>query len=443
MNKNSKNDRITIIGAGYVGLCTGALLTEMGFPVTFIDVNRERIDTISKGKSPVFEPGLDEIIYEGVKNGSINVTTDYENISNSKTFIISVNTPIDSQYRVNLDYLISASKSLSKVVKDDSLIISRSTVPPLTLREKIIPVFQNEGFNITRDLHFAVMPERLAEGHALKDMRENPTIIGVNDDLTFTRVENIWKELGTEILKISWEEAELTKLTDNLWIDLNIALANEIAIVSEHVKADVRNVIRAANTLKKGSGYVNILTPGIGVGGSCLPKDPHILSSFAETMGVNLKLPSAGRFVNDQMPEHMHELIMKNLKGKDSKKVLLLGLSFNANSGDMRYSPSIYLNEYLQSSGCDVYGYDPLVDPKDLTVLKNLKLLHDSNELFNILPDIDLIAVVAGHSAFRELEGKLLKYMDNKVIIDGRYFFHKEDVETMNIKYVAIGVGNQ
>ena len=134
---------------------------------------------------------------------------------------------------------------------------------------------------------------------------------------------------------------------------------------------------------------------------------------------------------------------MKNLKGKDSKKVLLLGLSFNANSGDMRYSPSIYLNEYLQSSGCDVYGYDPLVDPKDLTVLKNLKLLHDSNELFNILPDIDLIAVVAGHSAFRELEGKLLKYMDNKVIIDGRYFFLKEDVETMNIKYVAIGVGNQ
>lgn len=443
MNENPENNKITIIGAGYVGLCTGAVLTELGFPVTFIDVNKERINTISQGKSPVFEPGLNQIINEGVKNGRINVTTDYTEISNSRTFIISVNTPIDSQYRVNLDYLISASESLSKVVKNDSLIILRSTVPPLTLRDRVIPVFQKDEVDPSRELHFAVMPERLAEGHALRDMKENPTIIGVNDDLTFDRVRDIWQGLSTEVLRVSWEEAELTKLTDNLWIDLNIALANEIALVSEKVKADVRNVIRAANTLKKGSGYVNMLTPGIGVGGSCLPKDPHILSSFARTMGVNLKLPSAGRSVNDYMPKHMHDLIMKNLKNTDSKKVLLLGLSFNANSGDMRYSPSIYLNDYLQNSGCDVYGYDPLVDPNELGVLKNLNLLHDSAELFDTLPGIDLIAVVSGHSVFKDMKAKMLEYMNNKTIVDGRYMFESEDVKGVKLTYVAVGVGNQ
>lgn len=434
-------DNITIIGAGYVGLCTGAVLLELGHHINFLDLNTSRINTILEGKSPVYEPGLDQIIREGVSEGRITATADYMNVSSSNVFIISVNTPIDEKYEVKLDYLISACNSLARVIKKDSLVILRSTVPPLTLREYVVPIFEKSGHKTDRDLFYAVIPERLAEGHALADMKENPIIIGASNEIAYNRVEKLWNKLNLQTIRVSWEEAELTKLTDNLWIDVNIAMANEIALVSEKVGADARKVIQAANTLKKGSGYVNILMPGIGVGGSCLPKDPHILSAFSRKVGVSLKLPGTSRAVNDQMPDHMYDLIMENLTYEDSKRIILLGLSFNANSGDMRYSPSIYLNRRLQESGFQVYGYDPLVNKSELSELSGVTILDSEEEFFETLSSVDTVAVVAAHASFKQKKKEMLEHMGGMLVVDGRYLFELGEVSSAGAKYVAVGVG--
>lgn len=440
--ENVGQNNITIIGAGYVGLCTGAILSQLGNSILFLDVNIERIGIINKGKSPVYEPGLDEIIKEGVKSGRIRATTDYGDVAQSKIYILSVNTPINIEYEVDLRYLVAACESLSRVISKGSLVILRSTVPPLTLKNYITPIFNKAGFEIDQDLFFSVMPERLAEGHALRDMKENPIIIGAKSDKAFELVEKIWVNLGQKIIRVSWEEAELTKLSDNLWIDLNIALANEIALVAEKIGADARRIIKAANTLKKGSGYVNILTPGIGVGGSCLPKDPHILSAFSKKIGVNLKIPAVSRSVNDQMPEHMFDLIFNNTKAEKGSKVLLLGLSFNANSGDMRYSPSIPLNRELQKAGFKVFGYDPLVNPRDLVELDNLIIIENRQKLIDVISNIDAIAVVAAHDIFKDVKEDILEGMRNKLIVDGRYLFEESETALYGVKYIAVGVGH-
>lgn len=440
MNKYKESD-IAIIGAGYVGLCTGVVLNELGYPVTFIDVNEERVNILKKGVSPVYEPGLEELIKKGVENGTIKITSQYDDISHISTFIISVNTPIMENYEVNLEYLISACDSLAKVIKKNSTIIVRSTVPPLTIRECIIPIFNSFGFQPDIDLIFASVPERLAEGHALRDMKENPIIIGSNSKTAFEKVKRIWADLNLEFLHVSWEEAELTKLADNLWIDLNIALANELALISEKIYADARKVINAANTLKKGNGFVNILTPGAGVGGSCLPKDPHILDAFAKKHGVTLKIPKISRSINDSMPSHMFDIIMQKQRSSKDKKTLLLGLSFNSNSGDMRYSPSIELNKKLRIEGFTVYGYDPLVNNEDLKPLIDLNIIKTKEEFIDILKHVDTIAVLAAHDIFRNMIKDILQNLNKKTIVDGRYLFIREEVIKAGGDYFAIGVG--
>ena len=438
----NENQNIAIIGAGYVGLCTGAILSEIGRKVTFVDVDLEKISSINEGKSPIYEPGIDELIYKGVSNGSIIATDDYNKLKNIKIFIVSVNTPIDKDFNVNLKFFKAALESLSKVITAGSLVIIRSTIPPLTTRNIVLPIFTKGRLELNKDINFAVMPERLAEGHALKDMRETPLIIGSNNDESIEIIKSLFAPLNLGNIIVNWEEAELTKLTDNLWIDLNIALSNEIALISEKIGADARNVIKAANSLKKGDNYVNILTPGIGVGGSCLPKDPYILQNFSRGMGVELKLPEISRAINDYMPIHTFDLIEKN-KTNNGNKVLLLGVSFNANSGDMRYSPSIYLNDRLQNANYIVYAYDPLVNQNDFKSLKNIIEVKNDQELLSLLKDIDILVVVAKHDIFRKLVPQILNYFKGKVIIDGRYMFDKNKVLEYNIKYVALGVGEK
>ncbi len=436
------NENIVIIGAGYVGLCTGAILYEIGNNIIFLDIDQNKVEKINAGKSPIYEPGLDEIIRKGVMKGAINATNNYDDIKNYKIFIISVNTPINNKYDVNLRFFVEALKSLSKIIKKGSLVIIRSTIPPLTIKNVVIPMFDKINFKLSKDYYLAMVPERLAEGHALKDMRENPLIIGATDELTYVMVEKLFEPLKLKSIRLSYEEAELVKLADNMWIDLNIALANELALVSEKIGGDIRKVIDAANTLKKGSSYVNILTPGIGVGGSCLPKDPYILHRFSKKLGINLRLPIVSRKVNDYMPLHVYNLIKNNTNVND-KKVLILGVSFNSNSGDMRYSPSIFLNNKLQEEGYSVYAYDPLVNETDFQVLKNVVRIKTEEELMKLLEKINILVVGAKHDVFQPLINKIMEKIRNKTIIDGRYLFDPEKVNKIDVKYIAVGVGKK
>ena len=432
---------MAIIGAGYVGLCTGAILADLGFPVTFLDIDENRIVTIKSGKSPIFEPGLDDIISKGVSEGLIKATTNYKEIESSDVFILSVNTPINDHFEVNLDYLTRACISLSKVVSKNSLVIIRSTIPPTTTRNFLVPIFKSAGFELDKDLFLAVIPERLSEGHALKDMKENPIIVGAESDVTYKKVLDLMNGLNLDMIHTNFEEAELVKLTDNVWIDLNIALANEIALISEKIGADSRKVIKAANTLKKGQGNVNVLTPGIGVGGSCLPKDPFILASFSRKIGVTLRLPNISREINDGMPKHMFDLISDNFPLGRDKKIVMLGLSFNSNSGDMRSTPSLPLIGYLKSTGVSIAVFDPLVDKKDLKGFESIQILDTKEEMFSAIYLADVIIVAAAHDFFRSISSEILSSCRGKLVVDGRYLFSKTEAGKHGVTYVAVGVG--
>lgn len=438
----SNDAKVAVVGAGYVGLCTGVSLAARGCDITFVDYDKRRVELINQGTAPIYEPGLGEQLENLVESGHLRAITSYNELVDFDAIIICVNTPIDSDYKVDLKYLVSAVDSIISLNIRDKLIVIRSTVPPQTIRNVVSTRMDGSDLKIGENVYLSVVPERLSEGHALQDMIGNPMIIGLNDEASELATTALFSRLGVELIVTTWEEAELSKLADNLWIDLNIALANELAMVSEKIGADVRKVIKAANTLKKGDSFVNILRPGSGVGGSCLPKDPFILKEFARRVDVEMKIPDVSRSVNDSMPGHLFQMAAENLKSLEDTRVTLLGLSFNADSGDMRDTPSIPLLKMLHDAGAAISVYDPLVSDVDFSVLAGVKIIKSKEEFLKSLNETDILFVVTAHSGFTQIRNDILSGMKGKMIIDGRYLFETCQAEKYGVTYRAVGVGN-
>jgi nucleotide sugar dehydrogenase len=433
--------KTAIVGAGYVGLSTAIQVVDAYGSATLLDVDRERVAMIRRGEAPISEPKITELLTSYAGDGRISATTEYADIADHDVFIVCVNTPVLDTFRINASYLADACRRLSKLLTGGKLVIVRSTIEPRTMRDLVLPALGESSAKLGKDYAVCMCPERLSEGNAYNDMKNNPIIIGSDNATSAGIADAYWRPIyGERMIHVSMEEAELAKLADNLWIDVNIALANELALVSEKVGADARNVIRAANTLKKGSSFVNILTPGIGVGGSCLPKDPYILGEYAKTRALNLQLPYTSRAVNDSMPRHAFDIVQQRLGTIQGRQILLLGLSFNADSGDVRSTPTLPLIKDLRAAGATIYGYDPLVRPHDLAVFHDITLVKTENELRTLLGSFDCIIVADRHKEFQELR-TTISQLPSVFVLDGRYFLSNEEGALLGDRYVAIGVG--
>lgn len=438
---------VAVVGFGYVGSTVGALLASKKYQVIAIDTSQILVDAINRGETTIHEPGLGDLISQTVADGHLKATTGFGSISETDIVIVTVGTPIDEKGEPDTSQVEAACREVSRHLRPGQLVVLKSTVPPYTTETVVKPILEESGLRAGIDFYLAFCPERLAEGRALHELQILPVVVGGVDHASTQRAADFWSDaLGLPVIQVAnARTAELSKLADNWWIDLSIAMGNELALLSDHLDIDVLEVIEAANSLPKGAHHVNILTPSVGVGGSCLTKDPWFVHHMAEERGLDLHLPSVGRRINEGMPAHTYGLILDELTaaGKPiaGASVAVLGLSFKNNTGDTRWTPARPVVELLEQSGCSLRIFDPLVKPEDAAAISTIEM---SKDLESAITDADCVAFLTGHDDFRRLsiEDMIRLVAPGCVIIDGRMYFTRDQIEALRnagFRYRGIG----
>jgi UDP-N-acetyl-D-mannosaminuronic acid dehydrogenase len=395
---------VNVIGLGYIGLPTALMLASHGVETIGTDYNKELVATLNNGEMTFEEDGLRDLFDAAVKAG-IKFQTTYEK---ADIYIISVPTPyISSSKKVDASYVVSAVKSVLEVCPKGAIAVIESTIPPGTIDKNIRPVITAAGFEIGKDIHLAHAPERIIPGNMINELLHNARTIGADSVEIGERVKKVYASFcQSEITITDIRTAEMTKVVENTYRDINIAYANELAKICRSDNLDVYEIIRIANKHPR----VNILSPGPGVGGHCISVDPWFLVGDYPGL-ANIIL--AARKINDSMPEFVLErvyTIMKERGMKDVSRVGLYGLTYKENVDDIRESPTLQIFDTMQKHLCGqlLKVYDPYVKREIVPTQ-----YFDFDEFLN---DIDLIVIMVGHD-------ELLKNMDKlkgKVILDTR-----------------------
>jgi dTDP-alpha-D-glucose dehydrogenase len=403
---------VAVVGLGYVGSCLAVTMARRGWNVVGIDRDPAVVDEIASGRCRIPEPGLAELVHRLAGTGRLAATTDFDAVRAVDVIVITVGTPVGPDGRMVDAQLAAACRQLAGRLRRGQLIILKSTVSPGTTRGLVAPLLEAGGMVHEVDFGLAYCPERLAEGEALAQVCQLPVVVGGCSPASSRAAAEFCAEaLGVPVQVVPQPEtAEMIKLATNWWIDANIAIANELARVCAAFHVDVLDVIDRANELPKGSGHVNILTPGVGVGGPCLTKDPWMAWRAAQDRGVNLQTIATARRVNDRMPAFAAELITGELAALDrdpaSSVVAVLGLAFKNNTGDLRNTPVKAAVDALRRAGATVRLFDPLADPLDV-VQQFADKPADTVE--DAVTGADCLAVLAGHNQFRDLDFRQLR----------------------------------
>ncbi|WP_433386189.1 nucleotide sugar dehydrogenase [Micromonospora sp. KLBMP9576] len=430
---------------GYVGSCVAATLAGRGLHVVGVDVDSQLVARLNDGSTPMHEPGLDVLLAAGVAGGRLRATTDHRAAAAADVILLTVATPVRPDGSLADEHLRAACLAVASILRPGQLVILKSTVPPGTTRGLVLPLLETGGLRAGTDFTLAFAPERLAEGTALTDLQALPVVVGgLDPHSTSAAAEFLHDALGTTVLpQESLEAAEIVKLADNWWIDLNIALANELAMFCDLFGVDVLDVIAAANSIPKGSGHVNILRPSVGVGGSCLTKDPWMVWRTARRHGVEIATARVGREVNQRMPGHVARLILDDLAARGvpayAATVAVLGLSFKNDTGDLRATPTRDVVDALRDAGVRVRIHDPLVDPDDAREVFGLSVTATVRQAVR---DAHCVALLAMHRQFESVDFAGLPVADGCLVLDGRAYLSKEKIAMLRtLGYTYRGVG--
>ena len=434
--------RIAVVGFGHIGCTLGAVLADRGFEVIGIDTSTRVVEAVNSGQSPFNEPGLHELVAANVAGGRLKATHDYGPVGECNVVLITVGTPLSDDGVASLEQITQASRRIASHVRDGRLVILKSTVPPNTTSQVVLPILRTSA-----DVLVAFCPERLAEGHAIRDLTTIPVVVGGVDERSSKAAAAFWREtLALEVIEVSDDRtSEMVKLADNLWIDLNIALANELAKLCNKLEIDALEVIDAANTLPKGNHNVNILVPSLGVGGACLTKDPWVLYRMGKDLGLELHTPQVSRRINDGMPAYTVSLIDEALlqDGRAAKhcRVAVLGLAFKSNTSDCRFTPAKPAIEALVDHGYQVVVHDPWVSRDDARTVTPITLTHDIEVAVS---DADCVAFLAGHQEFHDFPVSRLAELakPRALVFDGRIYFSREkiqEIRSLGLRYKGVG----
>ncbi|MGV0714062.1 nucleotide sugar dehydrogenase [Mycolicibacterium sp. XJ662] len=436
---------IALVGFGYIGTVIGAVLADRGWPVTGIDVRQNVVDEINQGKTSVPEPGLGELVANSVRMGRLRATSDFGALADNDFVIVTVGTPLGPDYEPIVDDIKAAARAVGQHLREGHLVILKSTVPPDTTENLVRPVLEEaSGLRAGVDFGLAFCPERIAEGQAIHELTSIPVVVGAVDERSARACATLWRHsLGVDsVIVDNPRTAEMVKLADNLWVDLNVALANELAKLCDRLGMDALQVIEAANTMPKGSGPVNILRPSMGVGGYCLTKDPWFLNHLGESVGLDLAIPRTSRTVNDTMPAYTYglltELLAEQGKTVAASKVAVLGIAFKNNTGDCRLTPTKYVVEMLEDSGCQLSIHDPWVPDEEAHVVTTIPLTPD---IESAVKDADALMVLAGHREFHQISLTRLAELSTAgcVFLDGRNSFDPAAVRAAGFVYKGVG----
>lgn len=404
---------VNVIGLGYIGLPTALMLAAHGIDVVGTDYNKELVDTLNKGKTTFKEDGLEELFNQAVGKG-IKFSHEYQK---TDMYIISVPTPYDAQSKkVDASYVVNAVKAVMSVCPKGAVVVIESTISPGTIDKYVRPVVQDNGFVIGQDISLVHAPERIIPGNMVYELVHNSRTIGADNREIGERVKKIYASFCQgEIVVTDIRTAEMTKVVENTFRDINIAYANELAKICRSDNMDVYEIIRIANKHPR----VNILTPGPGVGGHCISVDPWFLVGDYPGL-ANIIL--AARKINDSMPEfvleRIHDIMQENHM-TDVSKVGLYGLTYKEDVDDTRESPTLQMLESMEKhlSGNLIKVYDPFVT-KDIVANQ----YHDLDEFLN---DVDMVVLLVGHSEIKQsmdkLKGKIVLDTRNICELDGTY----------------------
>ncbi|MBJ8082917.1 UDP-N-acetyl-D-mannosamine dehydrogenase [Bacillus cereus group sp. N14] len=404
------DNKVCVIGLGYIGLPTASLLAAKGFDVVGVDVNKQAVEKINNGEVHIYEPDLDVLVNQTVKEGKLRAAIEPVE---ADVYIIAVPTPFQENNKPDLKFVESATRSIAPYVKKGSLIILESTSPVGTT-EKIEKWILEERLDLKNEtnLFFAYCPERVLPGKILKELIANDRIVGgLNVSSAKKAAEFYRKFVNGEVLESNSRTAEMAKLTENAFRDVNIAFANELSLICDQLNVDVWELIDLANHHPR----VNILSPGPGVGGHCIAVDPWFIVDAAPESS---KLIRTARNVNNYKPQYVIEQIVKQAGKINNPKIACLGLAFKANIDDLRESPSVEIVKNLADLNIgDVYAVEPNIGtlPKELEA-KNI-ILADTNQAIN---QADIVVFLVEHEVFKSIDKMILK---NKVIIDTKGIF--------------------
>jgi len=434
-------DKIAIVGFGRIGSVIGSYLSKKN-KVYGLDLKKFFLDSFLHEKDIFNEPGLIERVSKGIKNKNLLLTTDFSVIKKCKYIIVCVGTPLNkNKNTIDVTYLKKCINSISKYLNEKKILILKSSVIPGTTNKVFKKIIDR------KKCKFAYCPERLAEGTAFKDIVNNEVIVGAYNQKSLKIVSNFWKKNSLNTIKLSSpEEAEITKLACNAWIDVNIGLANELAKIIDGLglNIDVMNVIKAANTLKKGSSNVNILYPSLGVGGYCLTKDPIFLDSIKQKTEKNSILLEA-RKVNSKMPEYCAKKIIQHIRKEKLKinnvNLLILGATYKGNTDDVRLTPIFdFIKSLKQREILNISIFDSNIKRNDQKYFK----CNFSNNLKLSLKKSNIVVIGADHDYIKKLTpGIILRHMKKKsLVFDGRRYFSSNDLKLLRLKKLNFsGIG--
>ena len=396
---------INVVGLGYIGLPTALMFASHGVEVVGTDYNKALVDTLIAGKTTFEEDGLDELFQEAVRKG-IRFSHEYQK---TDVYIVAVPTPYDkASKKVDASYVAAAVENVMEVCPKGATVVIESTVSPGTIDKYVRPVVEAKGFVIGRDIHLAHAPERIIPGNMVYELKHNSRTIGADSREIGEKIKSLYASFCEgEIVVTDIRTAEMTKVVENTFRDINIAFANELAKICRFDNMDVYEIIRIANKHPR----VNILTPGPGVGGHCISVDPWFLVGDYPGL-ANIIL--AARKINDSMPDFVLERIHNIMKEKgmtDVGRVGLYGLTYKENVDDVRESPTLQMLESMERHLCggQIKVYDPFVT-KDMVP-------NQYHDLDAFLADVDFVVLLVGHDEIKENMDKL----KGKVVLDTRH----------------------
>lgn len=392
--------KITVMGLGYIGLPTAITLAEAGFEVCGFDVNQKTIETLQGGHIHIVEPGLQEAFEKAVAHGHLHFSSE---LSKSDVFYIAVPTPFyqdeTGSHKADLKYVESAGRMAGKVLEASNLVILESTVPPHTTEMLARVLSEESGIDMDK-IHVAHCPERVIPGNMMYELKNNDRIVGARTPEAAEMAASIYEKVLEKgvVHKTDDLTAEMCKLTENTFRDVNIAYANELSVICDKMGIDVFELIKLANCHPR----VNILTPGVGVGGHCIAVDPWFIY---EQFPAEAKVILAARERNENKPRFVADKVVSSL-AKVTDTVGVLGLSYKPDVDDLRESPSIELCHILQEKGVSVLACEPFAKDSEVQGIPNVSFEE-------ILQKADYLVITLGHTLFK----------DNKKLISEKPYY--------------------
>lgn len=428
---------ITVLGTGYVGLSTGVCLAEIGHHVVCIDIDERKIKNLNEGISPIYEPGLEELLTKNIGAGRLTFTTSHiEGLKAAEIIIIAVGTPQGDDGGADLSYIEQAARDIAKHLNQNAIVVIKSTVPVGTndYIKKVLEERLNKGVTIK----MVSNPEFLRQGSAMNDtMHADRIIIGSDNEEAAKKVAEMYLPLQVPILFTTVRSAEMIKYASNAFLATKISYINEIANLCEAVGADVGDVAKGMGKDKRiGEAFLN---PGIGYGGSCFPKDVKALLKTVNIYGTNFSMLKETIAINEKQQHLLVKKAINRLGDLKGKKIAMLGLSFKPETDDMREAPSIKIARSLSKMGTNVVAYDPIATDNAKKVIGDI--IHYANSAFEAADDADALFIVTEWDEFKQLDLRsLVKTMKQPIIFDGRNCYGTEKLkECETVEYYPIG----